>query len=56
VLPKHTKDIHKASYNSAYSQYADAEGRDGKESQEEVAVRVFWDVVKQQHKKDDEYN
>lgn len=46
VLPKHTQEIYKEAFNSAYDQYAKPEERRGDADREETAHRVAWAAVK----------
>lgn len=46
VLPKHSREIYKEAYNSAYEQYDKPEERQGGASREETAHRVAWSAVK----------
>ena len=50
-LPQHAQEIYLASYNNAFEQYQDPEKRRGDATLEEVAHRVAWAAVKQEHRK-----
>lgn len=50
-LPKHTQEIYKEAYNSAWDQYKDPEDRRGDASREETAHRVAWAAVKNSYEK-----
>jgi cation transport regulator len=51
-LPLHAQDIYKEAFNHAWTEYADASKRRGKESQDEVAHRVAWAAVEKEYVKD----
>lgn len=51
TLPTPAQEIFKEAYNSAWSEYADAESRCGDDSQEEVANKVAWAAVKRKYEK-----
>jgi cation transport regulator len=51
ILPKHTEEIYKEAYNTAWQQYKDKEARCDNATREEVAHRVAWSAVKQSYKK-----
>lgn len=50
-LPDHALDIYKEAYNSAWTQYADAEDRREEAGREETAHRVAWAAVQQSYQK-----
>lgn len=51
-LPKHTQEIYKESFNSAWEQYKDKSKRRGEESREEAAHKVAWNAVKGEYHKE----
>lgn len=53
-LPKHTQEIYKEAYNSAWDQYKDPEDRRGDASREETAHKVAWAAVKNSYEKQGE--
>jgi len=53
TLPERGQEIYRATYNSAWDEYADPERRRGDESREEVAHKVAWSAVKREYEKDE---
>ena len=47
-------DIYQQAFNSAWSQYKEAEDRRGDDSREEVAHKVAWAAVKKEYEKGDD--
>lgn len=50
-LPGHAQDMYKEAFNSAWTEYKDADDRRGDASREETAHRVAWAAVKQAYEK-----
>ena len=53
-LPKHTQEIYKEAYNSAWDQYDEPSEREGDASREETSHKVAWSAVKQSYEKNDD--
>ena len=53
-VPKHAQEIYKEAFNSAWSEYKDADDRRGDASREETAHKVAWSAVKEKYKKGDD--
>lgn len=56
VLPPHTQDIYKESFNNAFEQYKDPGKRKEGSSLEETAHRIAWEAVKSQYQKGNDGN
>ncbi len=53
-VPKHAREIYKETFNSAWNEYADEDGRHGHASREEAAHKVAWAAVKKKYDKGDD--
>ena len=53
-LPKHAQEIYMEAFNSAWTEYKDADDRRDGASREEVSHRIAWSAVKKVYEKDGE--
>jgi len=53
TLPDHAREIYRAAFNNAWTEYAESEDRKDGASREEVAHRVAWAAVKKKYEKKD---